>query len=114
MLSSINNYRITNILIIITATVQQITTSTARSQIPPALIIVDSVQTLRSSTSSGAMGSVSQIRDSTAQFVQLAKLTGTYMHIHIFIYIYVLYVVSMYWMYDMINDYIILCTRYYI
>lgn len=43
----------------------------------PALIIVDSVQTMRSGSSSSAAGSVAQIRDSTAQLVQLAKVTGS-------------------------------------
>lgn len=42
----------------------------------PALVIVDSVQTMRSASSASAAGSVTQIRDSTAQLVQLAKLTG--------------------------------------
>jgi len=44
----------------------------------PALIIVDSVQTMRSGSSASAAGSVAQIRDSTAQLVQLAKLTGMF------------------------------------
>lgn len=46
---------------------------------PPVLVIVDSVQTMRSSASSSAAGSVGQIRDSTALFVQLAKLTGRHL-----------------------------------
>jgi predicted ATP-dependent serine protease len=45
-------------------------------QSQPMLIIVDSVQTLKSSSSPNAMGSVSQIRDSTSLFVQIAKSTG--------------------------------------
>lgn len=48
--------------------------SSVQSQ--PMLIIVDSVQTLKSSSSPNAMGSVSQIRDSTSLFVQIAKSTG--------------------------------------
>ena len=46
---------------------------------PPVLVVVDSVQTMRSSASSSAAGSVGQIRDSTALFVQLAKLTGRHL-----------------------------------
>lgn len=48
------------------------------SSAAPALIIVDSVQTMRSGSSASAAGSVAQIRDSTAQLVQLAKLTGEF------------------------------------
>jgi hypothetical protein len=40
-------------------------------------VIVDSVQTMRSASSTSAAGSVGQIRDSTALFVQLAKASGT-------------------------------------
>jgi predicted ATP-dependent serine protease len=45
----------------------------------PALVIVDSIQTMRASSSSTVTspGSTAQIRDSTAQFIQLAKSTGT-------------------------------------
>jgi DNA repair protein RadA/Sms len=42
----------------------------------PVLVIVDSVQTMRSASSTSAAGSVGQIRDSTALFVQLAKASG--------------------------------------
>lgn len=42
----------------------------------PVMVIVDSVQTLRSSSGTGSAGSVGQIRDSTALLVQLAKSTG--------------------------------------
>lgn len=39
----------------------------------PALVIVDSVQTLRLSSCAGSPGSVSQIKESTMKFLQLAK-----------------------------------------
>ena len=42
----------------------------------PAVVIVDSVQTMRTDTCAGAVGSVAQIRESTAKFIQLAKATG--------------------------------------
>ena len=44
---------------------------------PPALVIVDSIQTMRTGSSSSGMGSVSQIRESAARFVELAKTTGS-------------------------------------
>ena len=62
----------------ITSAVETIQSMSGASpvQSQPMLIIVDSVQTLKSSSSSNAMGSVSQIRDSTSLFVQIAKSTG--------------------------------------
>ena len=58
--------------------------SASDSSKAPALIIVDSVQTMRSGSSASAAGSVAQIRDSTAQLVQLAKLTGMFFVSHLF------------------------------
>lgn len=43
----------------------------------PAMVIVDSVQTMRTSSISGSLGSVTQTRESAARFVQLAKATGS-------------------------------------
>lgn len=43
----------------------------------PAVLVVDSIQTLFSETTSSAPGSVSQVRDSAAQLVRFAKLTAT-------------------------------------
>lgn len=43
----------------------------------PSLVIVDSIQTMRSEESTSNVGSVSQIRSSTAQFVEFAKSSGT-------------------------------------
>lgn len=43
---------------------------------PPALVIVDSIQTMRTGSSGSGMGSVSQIRESAARLVELAKTTG--------------------------------------
>lgn len=43
---------------------------------PPVMLIVDSIQTMRSNSVSGSMGSVTQTRESAARFVQLAKATG--------------------------------------
>ena len=42
----------------------------------PALVIVDSIQTMRTLESSNSVGSVPQIRSSTAQMVELAKASG--------------------------------------
>ena len=41
----------------------------------PALIIVDSVQTMQVTSCTGSPGSVSQIKEATMRFVQLAKTT---------------------------------------
>ena len=43
---------------------------------PPLLIIIDSIQTMYSTTSTGSSGSVTQIRECTAKFVNYAKSTG--------------------------------------
>lgn len=43
----------------------------------PALLVVDSIQTLRSSELDSASGSVGQIRESTARLTRLAKSEGT-------------------------------------
>jgi DNA repair protein RadA/Sms len=43
----------------------------------PAMIIVDSIQTMRTGSSPSSMGSVTQTRESAARFVQLAKSTGS-------------------------------------
>ncbi|MDW7981946.1 MAG: DNA repair protein RadA [Thermomicrobium sp.] len=45
-------------------------------ELHPAVIIVDSIQTVSLSHLDAAPGSVSQLRDSTAQFLQFAKRTG--------------------------------------
>lgn len=42
----------------------------------PCLLIIDSIQTMYTSSSSGSIGSVSQIRESAARLVQFAKATG--------------------------------------
>ena len=42
----------------------------------PSLVVVDSIQTMRTAACANAMGSVTQIRESAARFVQLAKSTG--------------------------------------
>jgi len=42
----------------------------------PTLVIVDSIQTMRTAACSNSMGSVTQTRESAARFVQLAKATG--------------------------------------
>ena len=60
----------------------------------PSLVIIDSVQTLRTAACSNGMGSVTQIRESTSRFVELAKTSGNthryvrtcvnaYMHLYI-------------------------------
>jgi predicted ATP-dependent serine protease len=40
------------------------------------LLVVDSVQTIRTDASESTLGSVTQIPESTAKFVQLAKSNG--------------------------------------
>eukprot|EP01031_Cornospumella_fuschlensis_P041733 gene41733-50934_t len=44
---------------------------------PPSLLIVDSIQTMRTADCQGSIGSVSQIRDTAARLVQFAKSTST-------------------------------------
>ncbi len=46
-------------------------------KIKPELVVVDSVQTLRSPYVESAPGSVSQVRESTAEFIRYAKATQT-------------------------------------
>ena len=43
----------------------------------PSIIVIDSIQTMFTETVSSVPGSVSQVRESTAQLVQFAKQTGT-------------------------------------
>ncbi|HUK77565.1 MAG TPA: DNA repair protein RadA, partial [Thermoleophilia bacterium] len=43
----------------------------------PALVVIDSVQTLYSDALTSAPGSVSQVREATSQFLRLAKESGT-------------------------------------
>jgi len=45
--------------------------------IAPAMVIVDSVQTMRTTSVAGSVGSVTQTRESAARFVQLAKATSS-------------------------------------
>lgn len=47
------------------------------NQLKPKFIVLDSIQTMYSDTLSAAPGSVSQVRQVTAQIVKLAKKTGT-------------------------------------
>ena len=42
----------------------------------PSLVVVDSVQTMYSQSCNSAIGSISQIRESAAKFLQFAKSTG--------------------------------------
>lgn len=42
----------------------------------PTMVIVDSIQTMRTAESQHTLGSVSQIKDSTAKIIQFAKSTG--------------------------------------
>lgn len=51
----------------------------------PSLVIIDSVQTLRTAACSNGMGSVTQIRESTSRFVELAKTSGTVGHTDTFV-----------------------------
>ena len=44
---------------------------------PPIMLIVDSIQTMRTHSISGSMGSITQTRECAARFVQLAKATGS-------------------------------------
>jgi DNA repair protein RadA/Sms len=48
----------------------------AEMSVLPSLIIIDSIQTVRSSDCENAIGSVTQIRESAAKLVQFAKATG--------------------------------------
>ncbi|MGZ4198978.1 MAG: DNA repair protein RadA, partial [Thermoleophilia bacterium] len=49
----------------------------ALEELRPALVVVDSVQTLYSDELSSAPGSVSQVREATSRFLRLAKSSGT-------------------------------------
>ena len=42
----------------------------------PALLIVDSIQTMRAAACANAIGSTTQIREATALFIELAKTSG--------------------------------------
>ena len=44
---------------------------------PPALLIIDSIQTMHSDSLEGAPGTVSQVRASTQELIRYAKTTGT-------------------------------------
>ncbi len=44
---------------------------------PPALLVVDSIQTVESAAGNGAAGGVTQLRECAAQIVRFAKSTGT-------------------------------------
>ena len=43
----------------------------------PALMILDSIQTLHTDDADGAPGGVTQVREATARMVRFAKQTGT-------------------------------------
>jgi DNA repair protein RadA/Sms len=49
----------------------------AIEQTQPAMVVIDSVQTLHTSNIEASPGSVSQIRETTAEFTKFAKETGT-------------------------------------
>lgn len=48
----------------------------AANKLNPAVLIVDSIQTINSSTSTSMPGSISQVRESTLQLMQYAKQSG--------------------------------------
>lgn len=47
------------------------------AQSPPALLVVDSIQTVETAAGAGAAGGVTQLRECAAQIVRFAKTTGT-------------------------------------
>jgi DNA repair protein RadA/Sms len=49
----------------------------AVAAVRPALVVVDSIQTLSSSATAGAPGSVGQVKEAAYRFLRLAKETGT-------------------------------------
>ncbi len=51
--------------------------TTLNSDEPPALLIIDSIQTMHSDTIEGAPGTVSQVRASAFELIRYAKETGT-------------------------------------
>jgi DNA repair protein RadA/Sms len=51
--------------------------TTLGQQKPPALLIIDSIQTMHSDTLEGAPGTVSQVRASAQELIRYAKTTGT-------------------------------------
>lgn len=62
-----------NILLHCEIEVEQIIANIIDLSSKPAVVVVDSVQTMYTSTCTGSSGSVTQIRESTARFIQLAK-----------------------------------------
>ncbi len=53
-------------------------TVTARAEeLEAALLIIDSIQTMQSGSATGSAGTVSQLRESTAELVRFAKTSGT-------------------------------------
>ena len=62
-----------NILLHCEIEVEQIINSIVDLPNKPALVVVDSVQTMYTAGCTGSAGSVTQIRESTARFIQLAK-----------------------------------------
>ncbi len=64
-----------NLHVLARADLEAITSETAR--LSPAVLVVDSIQMAYSPDSSGAPGSVSQVRECASQLIRLAKETGT-------------------------------------
>ena len=66
-----------NIYMICDIDVDNAITNILNMESTPELIIVDSIQTMRTEASTSSMGTVTQTRESAARFVQLAKATGS-------------------------------------
>ena len=56
--------------------VRDILTTLSGQSAPPALLVIDSIQTMHSDTLEGAPGTVSQVRASAQELIRFAKLSG--------------------------------------
>ena len=65
-----------NIFLMSDSDVENVVDNILSMSSPPSLLIVDSIQTMRTETCASGVGSVTQIRECTVQFVQLAKTFG--------------------------------------
>lgn len=65
-----------NIFLMSDSDVENVIDNILSMSTPPSLLIVDSIQTMRTETCVSGVGSVTQIRECTVQFVQLAKTFG--------------------------------------
>lgn len=66
-----------DVLLVCDVEIEHVLDTVRTLTVPPKLMIVDSIQTMRMDDGQGALGSITQIRECTARLVQFAKSTGT-------------------------------------